>query len=330
MKANIPMAALFEAPTISKLANRLRQHSYEESWSPLIELHVPLDTTTAEPFFCVHSLGANLVNFRNIAALTRGDRMIYGLQPHGLDGRKEPFETIEMIASAYLEEIRKRQPQGPYFLGGVCLGGVIAYEMAQQLQAVGESVGLLVLIDSYTPGENRHLRSRPALNAYLDRHIGELLLLSGIARLRYIARWLANGGIRFGRILGFQENSSLARATRIVAKAHRRAISTYRPKPYPGRVVQLMCGHASHRSYEDRRLGWSSLASKFEVRLVPGNHLTMVEQPNAKLLALELQSCFDQADGTASPGSLQLERKQVSNKATEPCLDGARIPALAN
>jgi len=328
---NIPMATLFEAPTVAQLAARLRQRSYAGSWSPLVELHVPEEISTAKPFFCVHSLGANLVSLRKIASLTRGDRPIYGLQPHGLDGHQEPFESIELMASAYLAEIRKKQPEGPYLLGGVCLGGVIAYEMAQQLRAAGGTVGLLILIDSYAPGQNRHLRSRSPLSQYLDRHLGEMLLLTGVAQLRYIARWLANGGIRFGRVLGFQENSSLARATRNVARAHRRAIFAYKPKPYPGKLVQLICGHASHRSYEDRRLAWSSLAlSGFEVRLVPGNHLTMVEEPHARVLAQELQFCFDRLVGTVSSGTVQMEPEQAPDKMPAHRLAQSRITALAS
>jgi thioesterase domain-containing protein/acyl carrier protein len=333
MGTNIPMATLFEAPTIAELANRLRQRSFEGSWSPLVELYMPEKISTDKPFFCVHSLGANLVSLRKIAALTRGDRPIYGLQPHGLDGRQEPFESIELMASAYLEEIRKKQPEGPYFLGGVCLGGVIAYEIAQQLRAAGERVGLLLLIDSYAPGGNPYLHSRSSLNEYLDRHLGEILLLPGLARLRYVARWLTNGGIRFGRALGFQERSSLARATRKVAKAHRHAIFAYKPKVYVGKLVQVLCGEASHRSYEDRRLAWSSLApSGFEVRLVPGNHHTMVEEPNAQVLAQELQFCFDRATDTFSSCTLEAECEQVSNKmpALTPRIPQSRITVLAS
>jgi amino acid adenylation domain-containing protein len=301
---NIPIATLFEAPTIAQLAKRLEQTTYASAWSPLVELYMPTETTTAKPFFCVHSLGANLVSFHKIAALMRGDCPVYGLQPHGLDGRQKPLESIELMASSYLDEIRKKQPHGPYYLSGVCLGGVIAYEMAQQLQAAGERVALTVLIDCYLPGKMRYLHSRSPLTEYLDQHVGEILLLSGIARLKYIARWVANGGIRFGRAIGLREHSSVAEATRQVAAKHRRALLAYKPKPYPGKLVQLMCSDASHRAYEDRRLAWSSLASAgFEVRVIPGNHLTMVEEPYAQVLAQELLGCLDRANGVACSGS---------------------------
>lgn len=291
---NIPMATLFEAPTIAQLAQRLRQRTYSSAWSPLVELHLPAGITSAKPFFCVHSLGANLVSFHKVAALMRGDRAIYGLQPHGLNGTQKPIESIELIASAYLEEVRKKQPHGPYYLGGVCLGGVIAYEMAQQLRAEGEAVALTALIDSYLPGEMLYLHSRSPLIQYLDRNVGEMLLLPNMARLRYIGRWLANGGMAVGRAFGLAGDSSLERATRKVTEVHRRAILTYRPKPYAGKIVQLMCSDAPHRAYEDRRLAWSSLVpAGFDVRIIPGNHLTMVEEPHAQVLAEELQRCLD-------------------------------------
>jgi thioesterase domain-containing protein len=71
-----------------------------------------------------------------------GDRPVYGLQPHGLDGRQESLESIEAMASTYLGEIRKKQPHGPYYPSGVCIGGVLAYEIAQQLRALGAEVAL--------------------------------------------------------------------------------------------------------------------------------------------------------------------------------------------
>ena len=283
------------------MANKLTQSTYTTAWSPLIELHVPKGSANVEPFFCVHSLGANLVTYYKIASLLRGDRQVYGLQPHGLDGQTEPLDRVEEMASAYLKEIRKIQPHGPYYVGGICLGGVVAFEIAQQLRAAGQEVRLVLLIDSFLPGDLQYLHTRSALVQYLDYHLGEALLQSGAARLKYLARWCANGVVRLARSLGWQENGSLARATRLVREAHKRAVLGYTPKPYDGKITQLLCSDASDRSYEDRRLAWSTLAADgFEVRIVPGNHLTMVEEPYVRIVAAELQRSLDRASGVVS------------------------------
>jgi thioesterase domain-containing protein len=233
----------------------------------------------------------------------RGDRAIYGLQPHGLDGHQKPLDSIETMASAYLREIRKKQANGPYLLGGICLGGVVAYEMAQQLRAAGEAVTLVAMIDSYLPGKLSYLHVRSPLIEYLDRHLGEMLLLPSTKRLKYLARWIVNGGIRFGRAFGFREKSSLAEATRKIAAAHRRAIFSYEAKPYAGEVAHLICSDAACRSYEDRRLAWSALLpAGMSVQFIPGDHHTMVEAPYAQVLARELETCLDRAtDAAPSP-----------------------------
>jgi amino acid adenylation domain-containing protein len=322
---NIPIATLFKAPTVAQLADELRHRSFGSGWSPLVELHAPEASTSTEPFFCVHSLGANLVSFHRVASLLRGDRPIYGLQPHGLDGRQQPFDSIEEMASAYLEEIRKKQPHGPYYLGGVCIGGVVAYEMAQQLRTAGEEVKFVALIDSFLPSQPHYLHTRSDLMQYLDMHLGEALLLQGIARLRYLARWAANGAVLLSRALGWQDNSSLARATRNVAKAHTRAILGYEPKPYAGKITQFMCSDGAHRSYEDRRLAWSNLASEgLEIHVVPGNHLTMVEEPHVRTLARELQLCLDRVNGYVKPASRKSAEEYISCETGVTRIDAPR------
>jgi amino acid adenylation domain-containing protein len=313
---NIPIATLFEAPTIAQLAHKLQHRSFSGGWSPLVELHKPAESTSTNPLFCVHSLGANLVSFHRVASLLQGDRPKYGLQPHGLDGQQQPFDSVEQMASAYLKEIRKKQPHGPYYLGGVCIGGVVAYEMAQQLRAAGEEVGFVGLIDSFLPGKLNYLHTRSSLMEYLDMHLGEALLLHGMGRLRYLARWAANGAVRLVRALGWQDDSSLGRATRHVAKAHTRAVLAYQPKPYAGKVTQFMCSDGAWRSYEDRRLAWSTLASKgLEIHVVPGNHLTMVEDPNVRALAQQLQLCLDRVSGFSGAPSRKINEEHIQHES---------------
>lgn len=309
---NIPVAILIAAPTIAQLARKLIDQTYTSAWAPLVELHVPPPgAPTLAPFFCIHSLGANLVSFHKLASLLRPDRAIFGLQPHGLDGMQQPLDTVDGIASAYLQEIRKKQPHGPYYLGGICIGGILAYEIARRLHQSGEQVRLLALVDSFLPGQPQYLHVRSELAEYLDCHLGEILLLSGTARLRYLARWLTNGFVRLGWALGFRPGAQVARATRHVAEANIRAVCTYSPKPYAGKITQFMCSDGPQRSYEDRRLAWSSLAAGgLEIHIVPGDHLTMVEEPQVRVLAHQLQACLDRADGVLA-GRAPLDSQPV-------------------
>ena len=126
MGHSVPLAALFQSPTIELLAETIRKGNWEPAWSPVVELQ----HGTGVPFFCIHSLGANLLSYQQLVRLSRPEQQFYGLQPHGLDGKREPQTSIQDIAATYVREIRRIQPKGPYQIGGVCLGGVIAFEMA--------------------------------------------------------------------------------------------------------------------------------------------------------------------------------------------------------
>ena len=107
---------------------------------------------TRPPFFCVHGVGGNVVGFRDLARHLGPDQPFYALQPQGLDGKRECLTNIPEMAKRYMQEIRKIQPEGPYRIGGYSFGGLVAYEMAQQLEAQGEEMALLALFDTY-PGK---------------------------------------------------------------------------------------------------------------------------------------------------------------------------------
>src|SRR4029077_10415022 len=142
------VATIFQAPTIESFASVLEQDGWSAPYSTLVPIKA---RGSAPPFFCVPSLGANRVIYGPLENGVGEDQPFYGLQPQGLDG-EQPHTRIEEMASCYVDAIRTVQPQGPYYLGGVCLGGVIAFEMAQQLLAAGERVASLLLMDSYCPG----------------------------------------------------------------------------------------------------------------------------------------------------------------------------------
>jgi thioesterase domain-containing protein len=242
-----------------------------------------------------------LVSYHALASLLGEDQRFYGLQPHGLDGNQQPQNRIPEMAATYIKEIQQIQPQGPYYLGGICLGGVIAYEMAQQLIAQGQEVGLLVLIDSTFPRKSEYLRLRPNTIMLMDWHLGELLRMSSSEKIKYISQKTVTLFSRIRKTLlksvGKRgENSVVTQNIRRVMDANLEALANYSPSPYPGKVTLFWCAETPLRAYEDHRTAWSTVAEEgLEVHLIPGDHMSMVEPPHVAVMAKTLQRCLARA-----------------------------------
>lgn len=304
---NLPLATLFEASSARELAAIVSDRRRKLAWTSLVRLK---PSGTAAPLFCVHSLGANLVSYRHLAQRMDPDQPVYGLQPLGLDGQDEVHQTVEEMAAHYLKEIRKVQPHGPYNLSGVCLGGIVAFEMAQQLRTEGEETSLLALIDSYYAPQPRHLTKLPEHITpvhYADYYLGEVLLRHGRERLLYIATRISNifrrSGRAIKRALGLKTSGtgSLTRALQQIHEVHSAAERSYIPKTYLGRVTLFWCGNYPVRSYYDTRLGWCDVAAGgLEVHMIPGDHMSMLEPANAEVLAEKLTSCLRRASGASA------------------------------
>src|SRR5713101_7462066 len=143
-----PLATLFRAPTIAQFGATI-----EKEWSPKWSSLVAIKRNGSKPpFFCVHGLGGNVLEFSDLARRLDDDQPFYGLQSQGLDGKRPLLSSVEDMAAHYLKEMRELQPVGPYFIGGRSLGGTIAFEMACQLSAQDKEVGLLALLDTYPAG----------------------------------------------------------------------------------------------------------------------------------------------------------------------------------
>jgi acyl carrier protein len=141
----LPLATLYETPTIEELGRVLRGETLTSGWSPLVAIQ---PAGSRPPLFCFHGAGGNVLIYRDLSRRLGPDQPFYGLQSQGLDGSLPPLTTVEEMAALYVKEIRRAQPHGPYFLGGYCGGGTVAYEAAQQLQEDGERVVLLALFDT--------------------------------------------------------------------------------------------------------------------------------------------------------------------------------------
>ena len=154
----LPLSELFHVPTVEGLAGVVSGGARSSSWRALVPIQVG---GSRSPLFAVPGIGGNVLCYADLAWLLPLEQPFYGLQSRGLDGLEKPLSRIEEIAASFLKEIREVQAVGPYYLMGACIGGVVAYEMAQQLRAAGEEVRLLVLLESWLPDTTAKRWRRP-------------------------------------------------------------------------------------------------------------------------------------------------------------------------
>jgi thioesterase domain-containing protein len=244
---------------------------------------------------------------------------VYGLQPPGADDRSEILYSVEELAARYLREVREVQPHGPYFLGGYSGGGVAAFEMARQLTVAGESVAFLAFLDSFSPAlPRRTWQRRAAIHLERVREQGVGYLLRTLRR-RYEYQRSALM-LRVGRYESIQESW-------LVAEAH------YRPQAWSGSGTLFRARTESAVSlwtaFEvDEAHGWGRyLAEGVRVELCPGNHQTMCEEPNVRVLAAKLRAAIDDAGRNVATAAEEAELPDVASDGAHDPSDG-QIPAL--
>jgi thioesterase domain-containing protein len=247
------------------------------------------------PFFCVHGLGGNVLELADLARHLDDDQPFYGLQSQGMDGKQPLLASVEEMAAHYLKEMRELQPVGRYFIGGRSLGGTIAFEMARQLQAAGQEIGLLALLDTY-PAQPARLAQR------LAGHATNLKRLPLRQKLEYIldkARF-ALRKIK-GRVWRTIYDSlhkfgwTLPRVLHSVTEFNSLAAHRYVPQPYDGKVT-LFWACDDLRATNDLVEGWRALAiGGIEVQEIPGNHLNIIKEPHVAELANKLTECLQRA-----------------------------------
>ncbi len=306
----LPPSLLFRAQTVAQLAEHLRQPDVAQ---PTVV--VPLQPHGNRiPLFCV-SLGSAGAEFRHLAQLLGPDQPLYGLQPIGLDDLASADTTIEAMATRYLEALKGIQPEGPYYLVGLCRSGLVAFEMARQLEASGERAALVAVLDGYAPAKYR--RQSRALSLQRWR-----LIWQSIPYWLVTARNLDLGDIywrakkelihlnikrqrRFGVDAKFQlqdfvaDRLALPEERRDFIKIIDQAARTYEPGPIQGRVTLFS---ARHRSFHlalfgstDADYGWGSLAQGgVEIKVINGNHAFFLP-PGVHALAAALRESLPAA-----------------------------------
>jgi amino acid adenylation domain-containing protein/non-ribosomal peptide synthase protein (TIGR01720 family) len=273
---DVPLAVLLQEPTIEGMAAALP--AAPGRWTPLVEI-TPGDGV---PFFCAHPAGGTVLCYGELGRLV-APQPFYALQARGVERGQPPDDDLPTMAASYLAAVRDRQATGPYLLGGWSMGGLVAYEMARQLVAAGERVGLLVLMDTPTPELIGELPDQAAALARLLEGVApidpdRLRAMPGAQRLRFVLAEAERVGL-------VPPGLDPDRAEQLFAvfAAHVRAVQTYRPGRFDGPVRLLRAVHSEVTAPD---YGWGELLTgQWQTIDVPGTHESMVWPPNVRRLA---------------------------------------------
>lgn len=263
-------AAVSQEVTVEKMASILRQ----QGCSAISPSLVALQTQGSKPsMFFVPPSATSVIQYADAAKYLGSKRSFYGLQPRGLDGKMPPHTSIQSMATHYLKEVRSLQPEGPYLLGGMCVGGIVAFEMAQQIQAQGQKVALLVLIEPNLPTSVN--------SAYkpLSHHL-KLFGLSFKVFLRQIAYFFG------GRV--YHQH---------IRDAHDKARITYITQAYKGRFTYFASGECTALQQQGKAKWsniWFDLATEgVDMHVIPCAHDDLTLEPAVFTLIAKLKACLD-------------------------------------
>ena len=307
----LPLATLFEAPTVEKLAAVIESKDWKPSWASVVPIQ---PGGSKRPFFCIHGAGGNVLLYRDLARHMGTDQPFYGLQAKGLDG-KQPFNTsIEAMASDYLKEIREIQSEAPYYLGGYCLGGVIAFEMARQLVQQGQTVAVLAMFDTQRQFKTDFKLLVKWYHRYqqIAFHIGNFLQADMQGKRGFLLEKASEAGRRIRRRYDIAR-SEIAYALKLrvdkplvlMDKINDNASIAYQPAPYPGRVA-LFKPCRAYAGYDDPLYGWGNgLTAGVDVQQLSSYPAGMLVEPFVAELAEKLKACLENAcakqGGAAAP-----------------------------
>jgi thioesterase domain-containing protein/aryl carrier-like protein len=304
MESAITVAMLAAAPTIEGLAVAIRRATRRTSPDILVPLQ-PKGSNAK--FFCVHPSGGNVVCYLELARSIGAGQPTWAIQSPGLSDESAMPPSVEAAAAVYIEAVRSVQPDGPFYLSGYSTGGVIAFEMARQLESQGEHVALLALLDTAVPARTGRTADETT-QAILATIAAELDIpqetLSDIP-LEARLECLLEEARRLHRLPPDLDVEEARRLVRVFA-SNVLAASNYVPQPYRG-TVTLLRADAGGTEPVDQSLGWAAFAQTVEVHTVPGTHNAITAQPQVGIVAQILKECLQRA-GAAAQANLDAAR----------------------
>lgn len=298
----LPLATLFEHSTVEKLANRLEVNAEAITWESL----VPIKPKGKKmPLYIVHGAGLNVLLFNALAMNMDDEQPVYGLQARGINGIDEPLDVMEEIAANYVEEIINHDPVGPYAVAGYSLGGLIAYEMAKQMLAMGKDVKMLAMFDTYADQTKIHTPKlkRTIQDAwFLIKQVAYTPVLFAQDPKRTIEYKSREIGKRIKKLYqkffpgNVKKKEGFAAYTDDIHEKSLAAQRNYLLTPVDIKIELFRAKKKTFYMDDFKFLGWRPYALKgVAVHDIPGEHNTIFAPPNDKQFARVLQECLDNA-----------------------------------
>ncbi|HSY18362.1 MAG TPA: alpha/beta fold hydrolase, partial [Candidatus Acidoferrales bacterium] len=292
----IPVAVIFQSPTVAQLASTLRGQTEANPTSSLVAIQ---PKGSKPPLFFVHGVGGGMFwGYTNLSKHLGPEQPVFAFKSRGMDGSAE-FATIEEMAAHYIADLRTLQPHGPYQLGGYCFGGNVAYEMARQLSQQDEKVSLLALIDCappncsyarfrYTPGSTfKFLKNLGYWAGYVrklsSKQRREAFIWKAKVLKKRLGRFFKPANVDVEEIVDL---AAQPEDRRRLWEEHVRALIAHQTKPYTGKVTLFRTrGHPLVCSFDDE-LGWREFAGGgITVKMIPGAHESALDEPHVQTLA---------------------------------------------
>jgi len=278
LQISLPAATMLRAPTVFLQGQLLNQSSGDKHNDDDIVVQFRAGGSQ-EPLFFVHDGWGGIMFVRDLAGLLETDRAIYGIRPPALDGKYAIPRTIEAVAAEYIEAIRQKQPHGPYMLAGYSFGGFVAFEMARQLVASGESIRYLGIIDASKPSDPVLVRGLQSIGKHTLHVLLQKATHFGLHYIRSIGEMISawKHSARLSRGLPLPPSAVHGHYRFIFG----RAVKRYRTQPYPGKVI-VFAGSNKEKLHDAR---WRQVAADVEVREIGGSHTEIVSVDYSRVLA---------------------------------------------
>jgi amino acid adenylation domain-containing protein len=277
---DLPLATLFHAPTVRRLACLIRDAGVEHMNAPIVQIQ---RHGSQPPMYCIGAVDGEVIVFRRLALELGLDQPLYGLQPFRLLGR---HPSVRSLAAAYIDELRNTGESRPFSLLGYSFGGLVAVEMARQLQRKGAAPPIVVLIDaSYPAGCRANEPWAQQIRRY--RHFWNEVANGG--GLSHLLEKIKYGSARIAHRASSTAGVSLPNSPSDVLTRQQLASESYRIKSYNGRVHLFRAESQPEFLTGGPELGWSGVLSDLVVEEVPGDHGSINTGMNLKILARKLK-----------------------------------------